>query len=481
MLASLVACFAAIDRLAARPASGTRRDRAVDALLTIACGLAFGFASVAIASSYLPEVTGAYFGLGPRRRIATYLVFSAYHGIEHMMVYVLAVAALRRGAPLAWSLLVPLAVLEWAFPRVGRVYLAGAVSDLPPVAAIASLGGPVLVGSFLIGVAAVLYELGRAAARRQTPTRGAWLAPGALAVALLAAASAPLALSHGEPLDRWRVLVAQPNIDPRDHATRAETERVLAAMTSDALAREPTPDLIVWPESALVALLPENPTEALGARAFDLPAPLLFGGVIASADGRPAFNSALVIDRDGALSGRYDKVGLMPFSESLPLASVLPDGTASALGLHPARVGERSPLLEIGGRRIGVMICYEDLLPELLYDAFRDEPVDLLVAISNDGWFGDSAAIGQHLALARYRAIEWGVPLLRVTQTGATVLLDARGRAIEAMPPHERHAATWDVPFERIPTPFRILGPWPGPVAAILGLVWLFARRRSAA
>jgi apolipoprotein N-acyltransferase len=274
------------------------------------------------------------------------------------------------------------------------------------------------------------------------------------------------------------VLVVQANVDSRNREEQLDTETRLRALTDAALATSTSlPDLVVWPESALPEILPSDPADVLRERFGDQSIPLLLGAVIGDRDGAPQHNSALAIALGGRLAGRYDKVGLMPFSESLPLASLLPAGTARALRIREATPGARSPILEVAGARIGAMICYEDLLPELLFGAFRDSPPDLLVTLSNDGWFGDSAALDQHAASARYRAIEWGLPFVRVTETGVTTWIDPFGETRASIPTHTAAAATWEVPLGNVPTPFRVLGAWPGPVAVIAAIAWLVVRR----
>jgi apolipoprotein N-acyltransferase len=143
------------------------------------------------------------------------------------------------------------------------------------------------------------------------------------------------------------------------------------------------------------------------------------------------FNSAALVNPQGEWVGRYDKVHLVPFGEYLPFPKVF----AFAGGLTK-EVGEfqhgvsRTPL-DAGGERLGIFICYESIFP----DEVRQGPLQgaqVLVNISNDGWYGDSGAWKQHLQQTQMRAIENGRWLLAATNTGMTASIDPYGRIVAA-------------------------------------------------
>jgi apolipoprotein N-acyltransferase len=151
------------------------------------------------------------------------------------------------------------------------------------------------------------------------------------------------------------------------------------------------------------------------------------------------FNSAVLVSPQGEWVGRYDKVHLVPFGEYLPFPQVF----AFAGGLTK-EVGEfqrgasRMPL-DAGGQRLGMFICYESIFP----DEVRQGPLQgaqVLVNISNDGWYGDSGAWAQHLQQTQMRAIENGRWLLSATNTGMTASIDPYGRIVAATPRKVRTA-----------------------------------------
>jgi apolipoprotein N-acyltransferase len=198
--------------------------------------------------------------------------------------------------------------------------------------------------------------------------------------------------------------------------------------------------LVIWSESSVPYLVEED--AAVRARLAAAIGPgdlLLFGGVAANraADGKlvSLTNSLFVLDAKGKLRGRYDKAHLVPLGEYVPARSLM-----TALGvarLAPGDLdfkpgpGPRS--LDLPGfARVGVQICYEIIFPGAVVDAAKRP--GWIVNISNDAWFGP-AGPPQHLAQARLRAIEEGLPIARATPTGISAVIDANGRIVASEAP----------------------------------------------
>jgi len=199
--------------------------------------------------------------------------------------------------------------------------------------------------------------------------------------------------------------------------------------------------LVIWPESAVEEWLPDSlpqlPKEFVdllelkgahfifGARSFS--------GVFAGANFK-AFNSAFLTDPQGRVLGRYHKQVLLAFGEYLPFSSILSKLPAMPFA-DGFTAGEGPSTLDLpGGGKIAPLICYEDLMPELSREFIRQRKANLLVNITNDAWYGDSVALWQHAQLAQLRAIETRRTLLRVTNTGATTVIDARGEIVQSLP-----------------------------------------------
>ena len=164
------------------------------------------------------------------------------------------------------------------------------------------------------------------------------------------------------------------------------------------------------------------------------------------------FNSASLVSPDGEWAGRYDKIHLVPFGEYVPFKQWLSfaGGLTKEVGDFSRGVS-RQPL-QAGSQKLGVFICYESIFPDDVRQFTRDG-AQVLVNISNDGWYGDSGAYAQHLKQARMRAIENDRWLLRSTNTGVTASIDPYGRIVASVPRKVRtalmapYAAISDVTF----------------------------------
>ena len=220
------------------------------------------------------------------------------------------------------------------------------------------------------------------------------------------------------------------------------------------------PDLIIWPEAASPGFIGVAEDDWLSEHIFavakETGIPLLLGSVVR--ENKNYFNSALLIDRQGRIAGRYDKLHLVPFGEYVPLKELFPfletivpvgDFTSgdsytlfslspSALpplsgpaGACPVRnysaIRKEKEVSDGAGVKFGVLICFEDTIPELSRN-FVKKGADFLVNITNDGWFKETKAPYQHLAASVFRAIENRVPLVRAANTGVSCFIDSRGR-----------------------------------------------------
>jgi apolipoprotein N-acyltransferase len=284
----------------------------------------------------------------------------------------------------------------------------------------------------ITGVHGISFVLAlTAAALAAALLRRSWkqLAPWA-AVPLLALLPA---LPRPEP-GREPVQVVQTNVAAETRWTTPdafeEFQQELAALSLDA----PAP-LIVWPE-APAPFYPDRP--AFGARIANLArtarAYFLLGGVAFTPAGDP-LNSAFLLSPEGAIVDRYDKIELVPFGEYVPPAFGWVNRISGEAG--DFRPGSRIVVFPAGGRRLGAFICYESAFPGLVR-RFTLAGADLLVNLSNDGYFGDSAARQQHLLLVRMRAAENARWILRATNDGITAMIDPAGRITETLPEHQR-------------------------------------------
>jgi apolipoprotein N-acyltransferase len=248
-------------------------------------------------------------------------------------------------------------------------------------------------------------------------------------------------------------------------------------------------DLIVWPESP-APFYSTDPVfrETLSSIARESQAWVLAGSLgIRNASQTPerstqVYNSANLINPQGEWVARYDKVHLVPFGEYVPFKRVF--GFAGGL---TKEVGDfvqgtsRAPLVA-GDSKLGVFICYESIFPDEIRQ-FAANGAQVLVNISNDGWYGDSGAYAQHLKQVRMRAVENARWLLRDTNTGVTAVIDPFGRVVASVPRKMRTALEGNYALSNVTTFYTRHGDWFAYLCAIISvaaLVMRFAIRRKA-
>ena len=286
-----------------------------------------------------------------------------------------------------------------------------------------------------IGVPGLTLATVLAAAAPRFGRRGILALLGSLAL-WAGAGAARLALVHPLPVRNPLIVVVQGNIPEREKFDRGEaiqTFRTYLRLTAQGVARaRSTPRtarsggatsglVVAWPESAFPGLLEEDaPARHLIMRAATGADAALVGSVRYGADGRPR-NSLLALLPDGGIATIYDKAHLVPFGEYqpplLPIQVVPGGGFEAGPGRRTLDLPDLSP--------VDPLICYEVIFPGQVVGA--DRPAWML-NVTNDAWYGDSAGPRQHLAAARMRAVEEGLPIARAANTGISAVYDSFGR-----------------------------------------------------
>jgi len=297
------------------------------------------------------------------------------------------------------------------------------------------------------------------------------LAP-ALAVAMIVAGWDWGLARLAEPAPESRglsVRIVQPNADQGlkwDPALAQGFLQRLLTYTAE-YPEGPAPDLVVWPETAVQYLL--NGSESL-LRAIDLASsrrPVVFG--IMREEAGLYYNSLVVTRPGGSIGTIYDKAHLTPFGEYMPFGDLLARfgiyGLAASAGAGFS-AGDGPRLVEAGKvGRILPLICYEAIFPQALFMAER---ADLIVQITNDAWFGKVSGPYQHLAQARLRAVEQGLPMARAANTGISAMIDAKGRVTASLPLGTQGMLDAALPPALPRTPYARLGDWPALLAMLL-------------
>jgi len=197
------------------------------------------------------------------------------------------------------------------------------------------------------------------------------------------------------------------------------------------------PDLIVWPETALpfYFLHDDALTEQMVELVRGCKAHFLVGSPSFQTGGRGTryYNSSYLIDPSGNVLGKYDKVHLVPYGEYVPLKRFLPFLGKLVEAVGDFEPGKQGQVLSLNGKKIGVLICFEVIFPELARAMCRNG-AQLLVTITNDAWFGTSSAPYQHLSMVVFRAVETHLAVARAANTGISAYIDPVGRVLDATP-----------------------------------------------
>jgi apolipoprotein N-acyltransferase len=257
---------------------------------------------------------------------------------------------------------------------------------------------------------------------------------------------------------------------------------ILAAFLalSDSAARgDPRPVLIVWPETATGSYLRKQLDQALAVARFtarvNVPVFTGYADYAYGADGRALLhNSAGRFAPDGSGGPTYAKRHLVPFGERMPFEWLIPALGKIDLGQAEWIPGRGTVLFPSEAGPFSGLICFESIFPALARADVR-KGARLLVNITNDEWFGNSAALYQHAAMANFRAVEHHVPLARCANTGLTVLIDANGRVTDRLPVFVPGVLNARLSRPGPPTLYTRLGDWPG-LACALALLFLAFR-----
>ena len=264
--------------------------------------------------------------------------------------------------------------------------------------------------------------------------------------------------------------IVQPNV-PQEQKWREENARAIFDRLKQ-LSAMATPDRpegiggithLIWPESAVPFLIDESPVARaelqplLGGRTV-----LVTGSIRVDRTGGedpPVFNSVIVFDGKAEPVARYDKWRLVPGGEFLPLGWLLePLGFRKVVrtpGNFTAGEGPISIALP-GGLKAALLVCYEVIFPDRLIEA-ANRP-QLIINVTNDGWFGRSAGPWQHLAQARLRAIEQGLPVIRAANTGVSAVIDSHGRSLRQLTLMEEGVVDSPLPVSIATTVYGRLG-----------------------
>ena len=222
-------------------------------------------------------------------------------------------------------------------------------------------------------------------------------------------------------------------------------------------------DLIIWPETASTFFLPQDEIAMqLISNAIPKDGYLLTGSrrIVKSEEGKiNLFNSLIILKSSNLFQDYYDKHHLVPFGEYVPMRSFL--GKLGLEKLVPGTLdysaGSNNKTMRLKGiPSFSPLVCYEAIFPNRVVD--RNDRPNWLLAVSNDAWFGKYSGPIQHFQMSRLRAIEQGLPLVRVANTGITGVVDAAGRIKDRIPIGQKGIIDVYIPISSAPTLYSQFG-----------------------
>lgn len=278
------------------------------------------------------------------------------------------------------------------------------------------------------------------------------------------------------------VAVIQPNIDPNLKFTRGMREETFERLIS--LSKNSTQfkhvDLIIWPETATPIFLRKSGTyhDRVLALANSTNAPVFTGTPIYENTENEIYNGAVLIEPHKGITQEYRKIHLVPFGEHIPFGQHVPALRKIDVGGGDYAPGNRYTVFHSPAIDFSCLICFESIFPELSRRFVRDG-AQLLVNITNDGWFGTISGPQQHNDMAILRAVENAVPLARCSNTGISMVVDRFGRIQQETRLFQAIYFTSTIVVEPDQTLYRRLGDFL-PIASLLlvAISLIFWRRR---
>lgn len=409
-------------------------------------------------------------GLGEVAGWAVFLLFAVVKAL-HMGVFgALAGVLMRRwwAAPTVASLWVAVEAthgsLGFAWLALGNAGIGmGIPMRLAPFTGVYGL-------SFVFALMAAAVAL---AVMRRPRVELLWLVP-VLGLMLL--------LPQLPPAERGRetAVLVQPNLSETEQWTSTSIEamkrrQVLLSLRGALADPKQSPTIIVWPEVPAPLYYFEDPVlrNYVDNLARETKAAVLLG-IVARTPGGVPLNSAALVSAEGQPVSRYDKVNLVPFGEFVPWPFGFANKISTEVGDFAA--GERVVVSPVGQHQIGTFICYESVFPNFVRK-FVTGGAEVLFNISNDGWFGKSAAREQHLSMVRMRAAENRRWILRSTNDGITATIDSAGRLRGTLPKYVEATSYTGFSYVKSQTVYTRFGDWFVLLCATIAAMGLVASR----
>jgi apolipoprotein N-acyltransferase len=445
----------------------------------VAVGVVAGLATNVPAFSWLVHTIHLFGGFPLWLSWLFYLGLSLY-SVGQFVLFSLAIRLAGLGPAAIFPALFWV-TLEFLYPNLFPWRLANSQQSIAVLLQSGDLAGPFGLSLVMVWAsAAVARAIGEGWRASRSGLSLATLSVAALVAYGVARLPVVDALASGSPA--LRVGIVQGNLSIEEKHDVRYFEANLDTYKSLTESLRPSPDVVIWPESVITEPLPRTlrALSPAGREALGLQRPL-FAGALTFEDGSPPrlFNSVMLFDADGSVLGLSDKQILMPFGEFMPFGSVLPWLKQISPQTGDFQAGREVVPLDVPGvGRFAPLNCYEDIRASIARRATLEGGAEILFAVANDGWFGDTMAPFQHEALALWRAIENRRYLVRVTNTGVTDVIDPAGRVALRLPLFQPASVVAEVHKLRMLSLYTRIGDtfaWLV-TAAALGALWISAK-----
>lgn len=435
-----------------------------------------------------------YGGLPKPVALGILLLFALYLSLYHGLFALLFALVQRRGSGLALIA----APFLWVAVELARARITGFPWDLLGYSQVdnllltrlAPVGGVVAISFVLAAVNSALTPLLLSKPRKRL---GLFLGAAAIALALQLGSHATsfnpanTAPTHTAVLMQEDLLVGEAArgtvlLSPEQEMSTFSQWSSNSLLPFKGAWQRPTgpqrTDVIIWPEAPAhfqsddSAFRTGIATLARNHRAAVIAGSLGVDAAPALPRGYSLYDSASLFTSDGTYQSRYDKIHLVPWGEYVPFKNFFSFADKLTQGVGDMDRGSRRTVFRTGGSTYGVFICYESIFGDEVRE-FVENGAQVLVNISDDGWYGDTGAPWQHLNMARMRAIENHRWLLRSTNTGVTTAIDPYGRMAFQAPRHVRAAFSFPFAFLDRETFYTRHGDWFAWLCVLVGVVML--------
>ena len=251
-----------------------------------------------------------------------------------------------------------------------------------------------------------------------------------------------------ETKSKIKFALIQPNLDQKDKMNNTLIENSFALY--EKLSQQATfesPEVIVWPETAIFAYLAQDPRYSNRIKELAKSSKAWFVIGTAYSENSKIYNSIVTMSPQGNIMSRYDKQHLMPFGEFLPFRALL-FSVLKSVGSYDSQYSVNSvssPLL-IKHRSVVGSICFESTFPFLIKSMVKPQ-TSFILNLTNDAWFLDSAALYQHLEQEIFRAVENRRYFIQASNNGISVLIDPYGRIVAQLPANQSGILSFEVPL----------------------------------